>query len=290
MSTKKETNMFPAHSILRYYPATASDDTHYTAIVLEGESGILQVKGQPGNRVVYPSVLDWMSSLPGSPDDTSMLHVHSKKEEEEKSYAKRQATIKVHKENKKKTSWCVPPQRNTVNAIPWARHIYTMIRECDRNLLQREDMRTAYNHLVEVLTHHSNEIRTSLPYHRVRYETGITMKFEKHGYHGSANITHFVHGMTHVSQERYYTLLDIVIEAYLPLYAMLKDTIVPFMERKVREKRDEMNMKSYRRRRDTYVKKMMRLKARYENECAYLSSQMALYQSYMDHITSKNSK
>ena len=65
----KGTNMFPLHSVLRYYP---SNDIHYTAKILE--EGVFQIKGGP--RCMYSSVEEWLSTLPGFSDPSNLKSMY----------------------------------------------------------------------------------------------------------------------------------------------------------------------------------------------------------------------
>ena len=159
--------MFELYSVLHYCPIGAPEDIQYTATVME--EGIWQVEG--GDQTMFPTLEEWLQSLPGSPDP-SMLTVTAKLAEEHKHKEEQ----KVKKANKvvPKKKWNVPSLRNMPRSLSWARHIYTMIRECD--LLSREDMRDAFNHLVETLLSHNDVIRTSIPYRYRRYTHGIQLE------------------------------------------------------------------------------------------------------------------
>ena len=69
--------MFPLHSVLRYHP---SNDVRYTAKVLQG--GVFQIKGGP--RLIYSSVEEWLSTLPGSPEPSSIVVTSEHDENEQR--------------------------------------------------------------------------------------------------------------------------------------------------------------------------------------------------------------
>ena len=265
--------MFELNSILRYYPIDAVDGVHYTALFLE--EGVLQIKG--GARMMFPTVEDWLQSLPGSPDP-SMIQVSTKLAEQQKHTEKRK---NVQKDKKK---WNVPALRNIARSLPWARHIYTMIRECDKALLQREDMRDAFNHLVHILLEHNEIIQSSAPYKFQRYTHGISVVNDNVVCYSNNNIRGYVQYLPHVTREQYVESLNAIYTAYQPLYVLLHDTVVPFMEQKYRELCKKRDLKIYQRARDKYVKQMMRLNVRYEKESAYLRGLMERYQSFIDQI------
>lgn len=266
--------MFALYSVLHYCPIGATDDVEYTATVME--EGIWQIEGG-GNHTIFPTLEEWLQSLPGSPDP-SMLAVTATLAEEHK----RKEKQRIEKVKRDKKKWNVP-LRNMPRSLLWTRHIYSMIRECDRTLLQRDDMRDAFNHLVQTLLDHNDVIRTSVPYPRKRYTSGIRLESDFDAYDG---IRDYVHILPHTDRAHYRDTLRIIYAAYEPLYALLHDTVVPFMERTYKDKCNRRDMIIYQRTRDKYVAKMIKLTAKYEQEADHLRSQMERYQSYMDRITS----
>ena len=262
--------MFPLHSVLRYY---LSNDIHYTAKILE--EGVFQIKG--GSRHMYSSVEEWLNTLPGSPDPSKLV-VTSKHDENEQ----RKQLCKQLREQKlvekKKTTWHVPPARMMVRSLPWARYIYDLIREhhrvCSSGLLQREDMRLAYNHFVKVLTEHSHQLRTCPPLSPYRYLRGVHI----------SELEHYIIPIDTMSMDE---LISIVANAYRQLYTILCDNVIPYMERTVKERRKKRDTKIYQRLRAKYVHKMMILTARYERNAEYLRSQMDYCQDKLNRIESE---
>ena len=255
--------MFPLYSILRYH---LSNDVHYTAKVLR--DGVLQLKGGP--RHVYSCVEEWLSILPGSPDPCKLVVTSNYQENEQRKKQRDQ-----QKTEKKRTMWHVSPVRNMIRSLPWARYIYSLIREhhrvCGSGLLQREDMRLAYNHLVHILTEHSHQLRTCPPLHPYRYLRGVHI----------SELKHYIIPIHTASMDE---LVTIVANAYRPLYTMLCDNVIPYMERVVKERRKKRDTKTYQRLRAKYVHKMMILTARYEREAEHLRSQMDYCQDKLNRI------
>jgi hypothetical protein len=219
---------------------------------------------------MYSSVQEWLNTLPGSPEPSRLI-VTSEHDENEKYILKRKLKVV----EKKKTMWHVPPARMMTQSLPWARYIYTHIREhhrvCGSGLLQREDMRLAYNHLVKVLTEHSHQLRTCPPLSTYRYKRGMQISELEY------NIIP-IHTMTMDE------LIQVVTNAYRPLYTMLCDNVIPYMERILKERRKKRDVKTYQRLRAKYVRKMMILTARYERDAAYLREQMEYCQDRLNRI------
>ena len=255
--------MFPLYSVLRYYP---SNDVHYTAKMLH--EGVLQIKG--GSRQMYSSVEEWLNTLPGSPDPSRLI-VTSEQDEAEQHKKQREQQMT----EKKNTTWHVPPARNMLRSLPWARYIYGLIRKhhrvCGSGLLQHEDMRLAYNHLVRVLTEHSHQLRTCTPLGPYWCLRGVHI----------SELKHYIIPIHTVSIDE---LIAIVTGAYSPLYTMLCDSVIPYMERVVKERRKKRDVKTYQRLRAKYVRKMMILTARYERDAEHLRHQMEYCQDRLNRI------
>ena len=255
--------MFPLHSVLRYH---FSNDVHFTAKMVE--DGVFQIKGGP--RHMYSSVEEWLNTLPGSPDPSKLVITSEHDENEQRKKQREQ-----QKTEKKKTTWHVPPARNMLRSLPWARYIYTLIREhnrvCGSGLLQREDMRLAYNHLVKVLTEHSHQLRMCTPLRPYRCLRGVHI----------SELEHYIIRNHTMSMDE---LIPIVANAYGPLYNILRDNVIPYTERVVKERRDKRDTKTYQKLRAKYVHKMMILTARYEREAEHLRSQMDYCQEKLNRI------
>jgi hypothetical protein len=232
------------------------------------EGGVFQIKGGP--RCMYASVEEWLITLPGSPDPSTLI-VTSEQDENEKYLLKREQKVV----EKKKTTWHVPPARNVLRSLPWARYIYGLIRKhhrvCGSGLLQCEDMRLAYNHLVKVLTEHSHQLRMCTPLRPYRCLRGVHI----------SELEHYIIQIHTMSMDE---LIQIVDNAYRPLYTIMCDNVIPYMERIVKERRDKRDKKTYQRLRAKYVHKMMILTARYERDAEHLRHQMEYCQDRLNRI------
>jgi len=270
--------MFQIGSILRYNPIGSTDES-YTAVILE--EGVWESKGIILSKL-FPTVEAWLETLPGSPEP-SMLQVSSTLAEEKKRIEdERIDNVKKGKKKQNKIKWNVPSLRNIPRSLPWARHIYSMIQECDPELLKRADICDAYNHLVQTLLDHNESIHSIIPYKRERYLNGITLYNKKLFHKNSLNS--YIGILPHTTHTQYEKALDEIYTAYQPLYVFLEQTVVPFMNKKYKQQCDECDLKEYRRYRDQYVTKMINLTRKYEQESALIRGQMERYQSYIDEI------
>jgi hypothetical protein len=262
--------MFPLYTILRYIHNAGHK---YVSMVVE--DGIWHMN-QSRNHCRYSTVQEWLQSLPDSPDlslivvDKTFADREEKREQERAERAKEAAT-------KKSKKWNVPVKFNHPRSLTWARHIYTMIRECSKKcnnrLLENEEARLAYNHLVHVLTDLTNFIVTSVPFARERYIRGIDIY----------DLQTMVHVYPTIILEEADLLAEVRI-AYEPLYEHLKYTVVPYMNQVRLKMQKEADIKIYSDCRDRAVKKMMKLTEKYEKESEVLRDRMDRYQSYLDQL------
>jgi hypothetical protein len=260
--------MFPLYTLLRYYHA----GRRFVAMIIE--DGVW-VMNETHRRSLYPCVQVWLMSLPGSPDislleiDSTLANQEEKREKERMEHAKQAVTKKAKK-------WNVPGKFNHPRSLTWARHIYMMIRECSKKcnnrLLENEEARLAYNHLVHVLTEFNDSIRTLVPFPRYRYTRGIDINDLPTMIHVLPNVTD--DGMFHAA----------IRIAYQPLYVHLKYTVIPYMDEIKRQKEKEVDIAQYRAHRDRAVKKMMKLTEDYEKKASVLREKMERYQAYLDQL------
>lgn len=222
--------------MLRFYPCDENLDVHYTAVVLN--EGLLQVKapGQTGKQH-FESVDAWCASLPGSPSiDALSIQCQSTKEPKEP---------RARSEKPKKVKWNVPSKSTTrsIDSLPWARYVYCMIKEANPELLKNTVIRDLYNELVSCLTSYTGHIETRPPYFYKRYcLSSIQLKegadtivgvlpplFSQHRNLQTGDYQH----TSAVFQEN----LNHVLSVYRPLYEQIKFDVLPYMERRLYEKK-----------------------------------------------------
>jgi len=113
----RNTMNYPANALLRYYPTDSS--THYTGVV--AKKGILQVKP---NRQMFPSVTDWLASIPGQPTEDKLEIIRK-----------------------------IPSLQWTVyrTKTSWSWRLYNIIMRTNKNLKKNPELCDAFNHLMDVL-------------------------------------------------------------------------------------------------------------------------------------------
>jgi len=129
------------------------------------------------------------------------------------------------------TQWKIPRKSQEIALLKWPRHLYTLISEC--GLLEREDLRAAYQHLLDVLTEHRRELKTRAPHVAQKYRQGVQFYWSVDMKHeGIRDWVVFEEGVD-AARER--TLLYQVLAAYYPVYELIRDVVVPYMKERQEE-------------------------------------------------------
>jgi hypothetical protein len=241
----------------------------------------------------YPSVEAWLATIPGT--DITHLEIHmqqkaqkvAEKAKEKAQKAAEKAELKAQKAAEKaqakeekalkaKKVWNVPKANSTQK---WAYHVYTMIRESG---LDREDVRDAYNRFVDCLLGHNLNIRTSVPWAREKYEMGIELSpninASRHG------IRDYVHISPRVTYELGQDIFRSIYDAYHALFLLIEGTVVPYMRRMSKKRKDDYNSALYMRALTKAVADHQKLVQNYQLQEAYLRNHMEKLQRKLDAI------
>lgn len=225
--------------------------------------------GNGGVHTTYPSVEAWLATIPA---DMTQLQIHPAVKEKEQKQAKKATKKKV---------WNVPKARSTQK---WAYHVYTMIRESG---IDRDDVREAYNRFADRLAEYSTDVRTSAPWPRQKYQEGIELSDDintpRYG------IRDHVHIASHVSASRGSEILRAVHADYFALFALIQDTVVPYMKRMYKKRQDDYNTTIYTRALTKAVADHQRLVQNYQHQEAYLRSRMEKFRAKLDAIKESQS-
>jgi hypothetical protein len=191
-------------------------DTHYTAIHLK-DGAILEVKG-PRARGGYESVDAWVASIPGA--TLVDVQVSDNKPKEPKEKEKKE---KKRKHEEKKCN--VPARTPKFRSSRWMKHVYEMMVES--RLVLTEEIVDAFNDLMDFLVLQNDKMTTATPPKFNRYVYGIKVEKLQHNIRGIyLNFEHTV-GLAERTQ-----ICDRIVDLYAVLFALIKDTVVPFMEKK----------------------------------------------------------
>jgi hypothetical protein len=176
----------------------------------------------------------------------------------------------------KKIVWNVPAPRAAIRSTHWARHIYNMIKEANPALLQRDDIRDAYNHLVNCLILQRDSVISYSPLSYAKYRQGI--QFDSLQSFSNSRTVNMLPGQYAYSAEQYRTIVADIYAAYEPLYQLIKDEVVPYMARIVTEKENKSK-------KDNYTHSLNRLLEQQMKTIRQYQSTMADMQQHIDRYT-----
>ena len=234
--------------------APVESSAEWLAICM-GEAAV----GNGGVHTTYPSV-------------ETQLQIHPAVKEKEQKQAKKATKKKV---------WNVPKARSTQK---WAYHVYTMIRESG---IDRDDVREAYNRFADRLAEYSTDVRTSAPWPRQKYQEGIELSDDintpRYG------IRDHVHIASHVSASRGSEILRAVHADYFALFALIQETVIPYMKRMSQKQKDDYNTAHYTRALTKAVADHQKLVQNYQLQEAHLRSRMEKFRAKLDAIKESQS-
>lgn len=285
----------PHESILRYHPK--DDSAHSTAVMVEGT--LLEVKREGQTvRNRYPSVDVWLLSFPGASwADVVVSHPSdarpsdARPEPELESEDKTVGDEKEQKPKPKKTEKAKTPEKPKLQLIPmsrqiyavtWTHHLHQMMKEANPALLKREDVIQAFNGLVNVLLEHQMHVYTITPILSNRYDENTVLPDMTKPNKELCVICHVEMNSVRRDQatgrmvihRRYYRpcvpapskeellISNHILNAYLPLLELIRDDILPHMERM----RAETKKKQIDREIQRKIERMERLQEKFDQE------------------------
>lgn len=305
---------YPPKSILRFFPSP-DQPLHYSAVVLSNQS-LLQVKTPTANtKQHFDSVEEWLQSIPEKPtlnqlvidenpirksSEKIMKEPVDEKDNEEKDWKNR----KQIDLSKRKTIY--PLSYQSFRAFPWLRSIYSFVKEAKPSLLKQEVFIKAFNYLIEFMIRHSDHIVTYIPtFKKYRYDSPLTFSLSDpsplkkfplnihtsfivtsgakyyHSFIGTNGGYHTNFQLTEDGTKLINELYDI----YQPVYELIKDDVIPYVEKKrkqnvlgykIQHTRTVLNRvnKQFEHKRIIYEKGVERLRRGYEMSVSFLQTQI----------------
>ena len=145
-----------------------------------------------------------------------------------------------------------------------------------------DDVREAYHRFTECLTAHAADIRTTAPMSHDKYERGIVLSDDIHASrHG---IRDYVRMGPHVTSDGRAVILRAIYDAYYPLYLLIKDTVVPYMQRIAQKRQDDYNTAVYSRALTKVIEDHQKLVHNYQLQEEYLRGRMEMLRGKLDAI------
>ena len=205
--------MYPVRSVLRF-------QSSYTAVVLK-DNRIYQVKSPSNEKVFFNTVDVWLQSLPGTPSVDALVVSTTESEKKQKQITKKTPTKKrFHVPNRKISRYGC--------ALNWGRHVYSCIKLIAPALLADEAIMDAYNAFIEVMSI-EYPICVYSPRGPHKYFRGISL--ENHDtLPVQCTILNPLYKTPSELQVTKREILAVYRAAYLPLYELIKLSIVPIIE------------------------------------------------------------
>jgi len=128
----------------------------------------------------------------------------------------------------------------------WANHVYDIIKEARLELLQQEDVRTAYNNLVECLRKYDGLLASYIPSKYSKYNSGIDFDYVANGvavfncrpFRWLAEHDYTNHKSNEQRDQNIKKKIEFIVElekVYTPLFDLIKRDVIPYMELKQHE-------------------------------------------------------
>ena len=163
----------------------------------------------------------------------------------------------------------------------WTIHVYDMIKEARLELLQREDVRTAYNNLVECLRKYDGLLASYIPSKYSKYNSGIDFDyiangvavFNCHPFRWLPEHDYTNHKSNEQRDVNIKKKIEFIVElekVYTPLFDLIKRDVIPYMELK----QHEINSKYTIQRLHYQMEKVERSIKMYENRVTELYKEM----------------
>ena len=141
---------------------------------------------------------------------------------EQKTKAKK---VKVEKYN----GFKVNTRMQSTRCIP---HIYEMMKSANPTLLEREDVKKAFNDFVEFLIKYNDSFQSTKPTKHNKYTTGVKLKIKK-DYLAELNFR-FIYPQNKMWSSELTRKFDEYsnefLTYYTPLYDLIKRDVIPYME------------------------------------------------------------
>ena len=140
---------------------------------------------------------------------------------EQKTKAKK---VKVEKYN----GFKVNTRMQSTRCIP---HIYEMMKSANPTLLEREDVKKAFNDFVEFLIKYNDSFESTKPTKHNKYTTGVKLKIKK-DYLAELNFR-FIYPQQSWNSEsikKFDECSNEFLKYYTPLYDLIKRDVIPYME------------------------------------------------------------
>lgn len=198
--------MFPYGTVFRFYPE--EEEGHYTAIVFHHNGTIKEVGAPELDRAaIYPSLQDWLASLPYENVTVDHLYVNKKRH-----------TKKIN----------VPPHSNRATLLNFGWYVHEVLKTYVPHLLHEVAVVDAYNAFVSCLVTYSSRFVFYFKKDDLKYIRQIAVRSEwgemsaRFSYNGGIGLGHY----------EWTNSVNDIRDHYMPLYNLIKGDLSPIMKEK----------------------------------------------------------
>jgi len=143
----------------------------------------------------------------------------------------------------------VPAKSSRVKSTKWCYHIYDIIKEAAPTLIQREDVKIAYNNLIDCCFKYEDKLDTWIPAKYYRYTNGIKIDDNKssYGYFKGLPIRFFNEYGYHAPETKaeFKIISEDILKTHHILYDLIKKDVVNYMEIKHHEAKSKKDIEYY---------------------------------------------
>ena len=217
-------------------------DTHYivrmSKVTEVAMDVAIKVKSKKTRVTLKPETVtekpETVTEKPAEEAVTEKPETVTEKPAEEAAIKKKTVKTKVDKYN----GFKVP--NKDILSTRWAIHVYNMIKEAREELLQREDVRVAYNNLVEGLLKYDGLLQSYIPTKYSKYNTAIDLLkrgieiFHCHPFRWIYDNDFTIPNRNEIVRKRQEFRVEFE-KFYTPLFDLIKRDVIPYMELKQHE-------------------------------------------------------
>ena len=176
------------------------------------------------------------ATKPKADKKTDALKSDAATEKPDTTTKKKTVKTKVDKYN----GFKVPDKK--IPSTRWANHVYDMIKEARLELLQREDVRTAYNNLIDCLRKYDGLLESYIPSKYSKYNSGIDFDYIANGVAVfNCHPFRWIPNSNYADSQRDENIkkkIEFIVEiekVYTPLFDLIKRDVINYMKLKQHE-------------------------------------------------------
>lgn len=250
-------------SLFRFYK---EDGTHYTAVLLK-DGKVLEVKNpETGEKKIFTNLVEWREAR--GADEKDLVVDTARKTISKPVSTEESLAMKYPKNNKK------------INIL--LRWYYDIMKECNPEMLDNEEIIKAYNKLVDVCHKYYDGLSPSYRISRKRFKysrelLSYTVPSQWNKWGGfpagfSSEVTYYY--QTTKSDTNFDVQRQEILDAYKPFYDLIHKDIHKFMQKKEKERITLAGIKDCKARIAKIERTIARVTSRYTKNLTYYKNKL----------------